>query len=509
MSLPLNIDDLIHARTIESARIELKRGWNPGAIVRTICAFANDIKENGGGYIIVGIEENEGTPILPPNGINEKEIDAIQKEFLRLCHLIRPKIFPEIEIIDVQGKLIIVIWVTTGEERPYHAPNSLSDTAQWQIYVRVGSTTVQATPQLERQLRHIAVYKHFDDKRNSQANLMDLDLGLIRSYLQEVKSQLADDAAKIPFEELCLKMQIIRGQVEDLKPLNVALLLFCNKPERFFEGCRTNLIEFEDEAGIDYSEKTFTGPIHLQIRNILSYLKSNIIKRYVRKSSFKAESDIFDNYPFQALEETIVNSLYHRSYEDPRPNEIRIYKFLKKEVDKTDDTRRIEIRSYPGPLPPIDNQALSERKFASRNYRNLKLGDWLKNLRLAEKYATGIPTIFSELEKNGSPKPMFWTDDDTSEFLVTIKIHEDTPPSNENTEAEFEDLLLTNTQQNILEKIKNIPMEIDKVFEGFEEDIAEDINLLQTQGLLSNNLIGNIKIIFITSKGIEVLKRSF
>jgi len=40
--LPLNLDDLLRQRTVEGDRIEYKKGWNPDAVVRTLCAFAND-----------------------------------------------------------------------------------------------------------------------------------------------------------------------------------------------------------------------------------------------------------------------------------------------------------------------------------------------------------------------------------------------------------------------------------------------------------------------------------
>lgn len=60
MPLHINIQDLIAGRTVESDRIEYKKGWNPGSIYRNICAFANDIEDIGGGYIIVGIEEKNG-----------------------------------------------------------------------------------------------------------------------------------------------------------------------------------------------------------------------------------------------------------------------------------------------------------------------------------------------------------------------------------------------------------------------------------------------------------------
>ena len=52
MSLPLNIDDLIHQRKVESARIEYKKDWNPEKVLHSVCAFANDIDNWGGGYII-------------------------------------------------------------------------------------------------------------------------------------------------------------------------------------------------------------------------------------------------------------------------------------------------------------------------------------------------------------------------------------------------------------------------------------------------------------------------
>ena len=52
--LPINIIELLEQNRIESNRIEYKQGWNPTAIYHTICAFANDFENLGGGYIVVG-----------------------------------------------------------------------------------------------------------------------------------------------------------------------------------------------------------------------------------------------------------------------------------------------------------------------------------------------------------------------------------------------------------------------------------------------------------------------
>lgn len=510
MALPVNIEDLINARTVESVRIEFKKGWNPHGILKTICAFTNDIDELGGGYIVIGIEEMNGAPIFPPFGIEQKDIDGIQKEFFKLCQdNISPHIFPLIEVIEFQGRFIAVIWVTTGEQRPYLASNSLARTAKMVMYVRHGSITKEADDNQERQLRELAAYKHFDDRMSVNASIDDLDLGLIQSYLQEIKSDLYSESLKLPLKEIASKMQISRGPKENIRPLNVGLLMFSKEPHKFFPGCKTNLIEFENEAGTKYSEKVFIGPVHNQIRDIMNYLNSNTIKRYVKKSPTKSEAEAFFNYPYQALEELIVNAMYHRSFEEPRPNEIRIYKTFKKSADKSEDLRRIEIRSYPGPLPPIDNNALQQGKFTSRNYRNIKLGDWLKNIRLAEKYATGIPTVFESLSENGSPKPLFWTDDVKSEFLVVIKIHEDTPHNGSSGTMEIETISLTNKQQQILEILKGEPVERTMVDKEIEDDISADIVLLESMGLLRIKSLGGISVLFITQKGIDSLKVSF
>lgn len=55
--LPININDLLKQRTIESERIEYKTDWNPESVMHTLCAFANDFHNLGIGYIVIGVAE--------------------------------------------------------------------------------------------------------------------------------------------------------------------------------------------------------------------------------------------------------------------------------------------------------------------------------------------------------------------------------------------------------------------------------------------------------------------
>ena len=77
--LPINLEDLLRQRAVEGERIEYKAGWNPETVLHTVCAFANDFHNLGGGYIILGVEEKEGRPVLPPKGISPKSVTSSRK----------------------------------------------------------------------------------------------------------------------------------------------------------------------------------------------------------------------------------------------------------------------------------------------------------------------------------------------------------------------------------------------------------------------------------------------
>ncbi len=159
-------------------------------------------------------------------------------------------------------------------------------------------------------------------------------------------------------------------------------------------------------------EKTFTGPLHVQLRQALEYLRTNVIREEVRKVAGKAESDRFYNYPYQAVEEVLANAVYHRSYEHGSRIEVNVR------------LMQIEVLSFPGPLPPLDHTTLrQQRRIVARDYRNRRIGDFLKELHLTEGRGTGLPTIYHHMEQNGSPAPRFETDQDRTYFLAILPIH--------------------------------------------------------------------------------------
>ena len=119
MALAVNIEDLLNKQKIESNRIEFKKGWNPASIYHSVCAFANDIDDLGGGYIIVGVdtEEDSGLAIRPVEGIPIEQIDGILQEMVGFNNKMSPYYLPRTSVEEVDGKRVLEIlsWRTSRQ----------------------------------------------------------------------------------------------------------------------------------------------------------------------------------------------------------------------------------------------------------------------------------------------------------------------------------------------------------------------------------------------------------
>lgn len=155
MALPINIEDLLNKRKVESNRIEFKSGWNPVSIYHSICAFANDYDNIGGGYILVGVEENNGIAVRPVKGIHEEQLDKIQRE------------------------------ITAKLKKPV-------------FYIRYDTSSIEAKGEQLDELRDMANRVPFDDRGNPDITLRDISPLLVKDYLVKVDSKLQYEFGKPP-----------------------------------------------------------------------------------------------------------------------------------------------------------------------------------------------------------------------------------------------------------------------------------------------------------------------
>lgn len=461
MALPLSIERLLDGHTVEGHRIEFKEGWNPNSIYRSICAFANDFSNEGGGYIIVGVEENDGLPVRPVKGLSINQVEPIGKDMVAYDNLINPVYHPKTSVEEIDGRTVFVIWCPAGQDRPYEVPDEImAKEKKYNYRVRYNSSSIIPKGQMLRELLDLANDTPFDDRPNMSATIDDISQTLVRDFLVKTGSKLARQIETEPFRNILEAMELLAGPREAVYPKNVALMLFNDHPEKFFPYLQVDITIFPRGKQIDPDNfievPSIQGPIDTIYRKTMAYLETNIIKENVQKRNYKPEAERSFNYPIHALEEIIANCLYHYDYRKREPITIEI------------EPKAMYISNPGGPDRSLKRDDFTKSIVRPRQYRNRRIGDFFKELDITEGKSTGIPTIASAMKANGSPAVKYDFDDSYSWFMVTVPVHpvflNDTANSWNDTESDIENdtegdtvLLseLPKRQQDILFAIRN------------------------------------------------------
>lgn len=415
MALPIDINALVSGRRVESSRIEYKASWNPESCIHTLCAFANDLENQDGGYIILGVEEKDGRPVLPPKGVDPNGIDALQKEILQYCHFIDPFYSPRIEICECEGRTLLVLWAMAGTSRPYSASrNVFSNQQNKAYYVRIGSSTVVAESELLKQLYDNSSRLSFDDRINPHADVSDLNASLMIEHLKAVESDLYQLASAMTLEDIAENMNLLGGPEEMRMPKNVGLLMFSRKTQKYFPEAVIEVVNKPDPTGENMVERTFRGTLQDQLQDALEYISNSILCEKITKPEGSLTSKRCWNYPYRAVKEILANAVYHRDYQINEP------------ITVTCTPQFMEIRSFPGFDWSITDQMIEKMNFKSNGYyRNRRIGNFLKELQLTEGRNTGIPMTIRALLENGSQKPVFINDYQRRSLTVRIPVHRD------------------------------------------------------------------------------------
>ncbi len=399
--IPIKIETLLEGRKVEQNRIEYKKGFNPADIVHTICAYANDIAGVDGGYLVIGVKAENGIPVLPPIGLPSELLDDIQLKIFQYCNKIELRYIPKIDVVEYKGVNLVYLKCAAGDAGPYQAPIDVYSKREsgkvqdrtMKYWIRPASLTTEAKQNELAELFEKFALTPFVDRINNRASMEHIR----RGYL----------------EDLLISEEVAEEKDEGIAIKNIGLLMFGERPDKLIAGTKIELVRFHDKEAeaSDFTEKTFYGPIWKQVKDVLDYIKTNVIEEKVVKVDGRAEADRFFNYPYNALEEAVVNAVLHKNYKEDVPVEIRIY------LDQ------IQIINFPGPDHYIDMEKFAAGKVRARRYRNPKIGEFFKEIDLSEKKSTSISKILRELKRNGSPLPEFETDADRTYMITTIKIH--------------------------------------------------------------------------------------
>ena len=399
--------DLKELARRESEQVEWKENGDDikiaEGIVKTISAFANDIANVGGGYVVCGakeIKDEHGFPKIQYTGLSANKLKEVELKVTKYCHnYVDPAIIPrivEIENPENNSTRILVFVVL----RTRHA-HIYRDGETSKYYVRISRETKEARNGVLRQLlTEKQEIEYFDKRTNTRATEADIDILVFRDSMQEMGLLFPEKSLEDYFSdreqiaELVSPLFVRTDLDRILRPRNFTLLMFGKKTSitSNFPEAYTILSIYK---GTDRSEQTaeryiLTGTIVEQAKKSIELLNTQAYTAFDKTSSKPNQV----KYPMRALQEAVINAIVHRDYEVPEPIRITVF------------ADRVEIRS-PGTLHwGVDKDKFTQGK-ASPKWRNQSFAYLFNKLQLAQSEGQGIPTIIRTMREQGCPEPIF------------------------------------------------------------------------------------------------------
>lgn len=387
-------------RFTESETVELKEQVTDD-IKKEIIAFANC----EGGKLYIGVNNNgEAVGISNPD-----------QTMLQITNMVRDNIKPDItmflhyDVIETDGKQVIVINIHRGSNRPYYL--SKKGLRPEGVYVRQGTSAVPST---DTAIRHMI--KETDGDSFEE----------LRSLNQALTFQAADNAftkRNIPFATL--QKQTLGLINSDGIYTNLGLLLS--------EQCThtTKIAVFEGtDPGIFKDRREFTGSLLQQLNEAYEYIDFRNQTRATFDGLYRMDTR---DYPEVALREALLNALIHRDYSFSASTNIRIYH------------DRIEFISIGGLLSGV---TLEDVTLGLSVCRNPKLANLFYRLELIEAYGTGLQKIMNAYAKSGLTPEIQTTDNAFKIILPNLNANFVVPASASDTQSPEESAILKLVLQN-------------------------------------------------------------
>ncbi|MDA2935988.1 helix-turn-helix domain-containing protein [Patescibacteria group bacterium AH-259-L05] len=383
----------------ESESLELKPSLSQiKEIIQTIAGLVN----KNGGKIIIGAYSKGN--IL---GLQIGK-DTIERLTNKISTSLEPKIYPKIEVKEIDGKKIIIIEVSEAKEKPVFAFG--------RVFKRVGKSTLRMSRQ---EIERLIVEKkkvYWDEQICEEAALKDIDEEKIKWFLRKAKYERNFNVEpETPVGEALERL----GLIKNGKLTNAAILLFGKKPQRFFLQAQTRCARFKGIKPLEFIDmKVFEGNIINQRDDAVEFVKEHI-KLHAKIVGIERVEKW--EYPIEAIREAITNAICHRDYEISSNVQVRIF----------DD--RIEVWGV-GPLPnPLRLEDLKKKHDSI--LRNHLIGKCFFLIKFIEQWGTGTNRIIEECLKHGLPEPLFeeiteslvitfWKTKLTEKFLEELNLNE-------------------------------------------------------------------------------------
>lgn len=330
-------------------------GIHPDDLAASLVAFAN----TSGGELIFGVG-NRGEIV----GVSD--IDALGKQ---VDNVSRTNCLPPVtvvqELIELEGKTLLVARVPRGEERPYCTNRGVH-------YVRSFSGRRQAAREELLRLFQASESLLHDEQVVAGANLNDLDYSYFERFLLQAYGKRIEDFL-VPRDQLLRNLRLAR----DGHPTVAGLLLFGREVERFLPHAQVNAAQFpgNEIADSPQDRKDFTGKLADQFEGSMRFLQAHLRVRHEIKGM---KSERSPELPEEALREAMVNALVHRDYTIRGPVRLLVFK------------DRIDVHSPGKPPNTVDVEAM---KLGTHVPRNPILLSHLAKMGYLTSLGSGIPRM--------------------------------------------------------------------------------------------------------------------
>lgn len=357
----------------ESATLEFKSTLpTKQQIVKTIIGFCNLF----GGKLILGVDD-DGTIIGVPEDTLDDMITALHKSIYESC---TPHILPMIHSQRIQDKIILMIEVSAGMNKPYFLTSLGLEEG---CFVRVGIQTVKATASMIKELQWQSLGKEPDEMPIYSATEEAIDEKLFEEFLSR------RDIKFPKWREQALHYGLLIEEHKRIFPTYAGMLLFGKTPQRFLSESFVICSHFSGTNGRE-ALATFdaSGTLFSQHNDAMAFVTSRLYKSFTIKGVGPRQETL--EIPPEALREVILNALVHRDYYIRAPSRIFIY----------DD--RVEVFSpgnFPGPLKA------DQLEMGFTFVRNAVIGRVFREAKLIEKLGSGLRTLFTSYREQGLPAP--------------------------------------------------------------------------------------------------------
>ena len=367
----------------ENFNIEYKRELPEKSIkyVKTVVAFAN----GNGGQIVFGVDDETREVVGMDNENIFRTIDAITTAISDSCE---PAIVPNVALKTIDEKTIIIVEVEAQRNRPYFV-KSLG--LKKGVFVRVSGTTRPADSYIVRELMFEGANRSFDQAVCVGLEVTEVEIEALCHRLKSVamehcKSEEERRRVKEVTKSTLLSWGVLTEKDGKVLPTNAYALLTGNAalPTKIqcavFKGnTRTIFVD----------RREFEGPIYELLEEAYKYVLAKINLGARIEGLYR--EDVYE-LPEQAIRETLVNAIVHRSY--LQPSHIQVIVF--------DD--RVEITS-PGGLPP--GLTVQRMKEGYSIVRNEALANVFLYMQLFEHFGSGIPRVIEMVKNYGLREPEY------------------------------------------------------------------------------------------------------